>query len=175
VTAPSGLHLRGSHIAVTAKGLDAAEPYTVKVGATVVATGVASSTGTVKRSVTIPSHSSEARHTVRVTGSIPTRTGSDTVYVVSTSKSLSASLAPKSSVQAGRTFTITVRHLAPREKVTVRYDGHRVSATSAAASASGVYTVRVKAGARWGTKRVTVVGMTGSRTITKSITVVPRR
>ena len=174
VTAPSGLHLQGAKIAVSAHGLNAGEKYTVKVGTKVVGSGTASATGKLKKTVTIPKGTSQGSHTVRITGATSKRTGYDKVYVVQKTKTLTLALSPKSRVEANRTLTITVKHLAPKEKVTVTYNGHRVSAKTAKASAFGVYTVKVSAGYSWGVKKVSVTGMVSTRKAKGSITVIPR-
>jgi hypothetical protein len=129
----------------------------------------------VKKTVRIPVAAAEGSHVVRVTGANAKRTGHDSVYVVQKSKALKVSLSPKAKVQANRTVTITVRSLAPHEKVTVSYGGQRISKKSAKASASGVYRITVPAGYSWGLKKIAVSGLTAHRAAKTTITVVPRR
>ena len=174
VSAASGLLVAGSKTTVVASGLAAREKYTIKVAGRTVLTGTASAAGGVRKSVTIPKATAAGKRSVQVFGSIKTRTGSDTISVIKKSKTLKVTLSPKSTVEANRTLTIKVSGLGSKEHVKVTFNGKRVSASTAKASSSGVYTVKVSAGYSWGKKLVKVTGQVSTRSGKSSITVVRR-
>ncbi|QWZ06818.1 hypothetical protein KRR39_14945 [Nocardioides panacis] len=171
VSAGDGLRLRGTDLIVTASRLDPAEPYTVRVAGTRVATGTANSSGHVVRTVTIPRSTDEGRARVTVTGAESDRTGRDTVRVVR-AKHLGLALAKR--VRASAHQSVRVTGLAGGEKVTVRYQGRRVSPQGAHADARGTYATTFGVAASWGTKTVQVTGRFAGRTAVRSFEVVRR-
>jgi hypothetical protein len=90
--------------------------------------------------------------------------------VISKTKKISVTASPKK-VEASRTVTVKVSGLAPYERVTVSYDGHRISKLYATASSTGKITVTTSAGYAWGKKTVRVVGSLGGRKGSTSVTV----
>jgi hypothetical protein len=156
---------------VTTAGLDPAEPYTVRVAGTQVATGTANASGHVVRTVTIPTGTDEGPASVTVTGSESDRTGSDTVRVVR-AKQLGLALAKK--VRASDDQSVTVTGLAAGERVTVSYQGKRVSPKGAHADARGTYATTFGVAASWGTRTVKVTGQFAGRTAVRSFEVVRR-
>ena len=172
VAAGDGLRLRGTELRVTTSGLDPAEPYTVRLAGTQVATGTASASGWVVRTVTIPTGTDEGRARVSVTGSESDRTGSDTVRVVR-DKQLGLSTA-KQRVRASDDQSVTVTGLASGEKVTVSYQGRRISPKGAHAGPLGGYTTTFDVAASWGTKTVRVTGQFAGRTAVRTFEVVRR-
>ena len=172
VATSDGLRLRGTDLMVTTSGLDPAEVYTVRVDGTRVATGTANASGRVARTVTIPTGTDEGRATVSVTGSESDRTGSDTVRVVR-DKELGLSTA-KQRVRASDDQSVTVTGLASGEKVTVSYQGKRVSPKGAHAGPLGGYTTTFDVAASWGTKTVKVTGQFAGRTAVRTFEVVRR-
>jgi hypothetical protein len=165
------LRLRGRDLRVTTSGLDPAETYTVRIAGTRVATGTANRTGHFVRTVTIPTGTREGTATVTVTGSESDRTGSDSVRVVR-AKPLGLDLAKK--VRASDDQSVTVTGLAAGEKVTVSYQGKRISPTGAHANTRGRYTTTFDVAASWGTKTVKVTGQFAGRTAARSFEVVRR-
>ena len=169
VTAPDGLRLAGRRLPVTARGLDAGEAYAVTVGGIQVATGTAGPSGSITRSVRVPSSTREGDTPVIVTGSESDRGGTDTVRVVrnkTLGMRLSQSIAHKRQLQA-----VTVTGLAAGEKVTVRYRGKRLTSRSAHANANGTYRMVFRIGRLAGTKYVTATGQFAGRKVTKTFTV----
>ncbi|GAA4346655.1 hypothetical protein [Angustibacter luteus] len=172
VTASKGLHLVGTRIRVTATGLDSGETYTVRIAGTRVATGTATRAGQVDRTVTIPTGLKQGAAMVTVTGSTADRAGAVTVRVV-TPRRLGLTLAHHD-VRASDTQRYTVRGLAAGEKVTVSYQGKRVSPKAARADRHGTYTGTFGVGMYWGTKFVTVKGQFVGRTASQTFQVVQR-
>ncbi len=156
VTSPTGLHRAGTGVRVSGGGLDAGEPYMIRIGGTQVATGTAGSTGSLTRWVTIPSRAKDGTAPVTVTGSESDRTGGTGIRVI-TNKTIGIHLA-KSTVRIRHRQTVTVLGLATGEQVTVRYRGRRVSSSSARADAAGTYRVTFFVGRRAGLRNVTVTG-----------------
>ncbi len=171
VGASVGLRLAGTRISVTAAGLDPAEPYTIRIGATRLATGIASSTGHVDRAVTIPARTAQGTATVTVTGSEVDRIGHHGVRVLS--KTLSLTLA-HAAVRASDSQKVTVRGLVAGERVTVTYQGRRISRTGAHANSHGVYTVTFNVHSSWGPRTVKATGQFAGRTVTRTFQVVHR-
>lgn len=145
--------VRGSRTRISVRGLDAREPYTVRVGGAVVARGTAGARGTARPTVMVPWTRPSAGRAVVVTGSEADRTRRDSLAV--TTGKLTAT-AKKAAARASTAQRITVRGLVPGQKVRVTYRGERISAVTARATNSGTYTVRFDVGQRWGTKKVTV-------------------
>jgi hypothetical protein len=172
VSADSGLRLRGSSISVHASRLARAERYTVRIGSRKVATGTASRNGRIDRTVRIPTGTRGGTIRVSVTGSMADRVGTDTVHVV-TPKHLGLTLAKKR-VRASDWQTVTVRKLAPHERVTVTYQGHRFSPAHARAGAHGIWTGSVKVGQAWGTKTIKATGQYSVRNAKATFQVVRR-
>jgi hypothetical protein len=172
VGASDGLRLRGTTITVHSSGLDAGEPYAVRIGDRRVATGTAGSLGRVDRAVRIPTGTPEGRTSVVVTGSEQDRRGRDTVRVVA-AKQLGLALG-KADVRASDPQTVTVSRLAAGERVTVTYQGTRVSPGSARADARGRWRGTFPVGTTWGTKAVKVTGQFATRNATATFDVVRR-
>jgi alpha-tubulin suppressor-like RCC1 family protein len=172
VRASTGLRLRGSGIAVHVSGLDRAEHYTLRVAGRKVATGTASSSGRNARTVRIPTATRTGTVRVTVTGSEADRIGADTVRVVAP-KHLGLALA-KAQVRASDRQTVTVSRLVPRERVTVTYQGHRISRAGARANAHGTWTGSVSVGQAWGTRTIKATGQYPSRNARATFQVVRR-
>ncbi len=172
VVASNGLRLRGKRITVRAGGLDGAEPYAVRIGGRLVATGHATRTGRVERSVTIPTGVREGTVTASVTGSERDRTGTDTVRVVA-NKVLGLRIAQQR-VRASDRQRVTVTGLAAGERVTVTYQGRRVSTRSARADSRGTLTASFGVDVYWGTKTVTATGQYPGRSAKRTFEVVRR-
>jgi hypothetical protein len=172
VAASNGLRLRGKRITVRASGLDSAEPYAIRIGGRAVALGHAGRSGRVERSVTIPTDTLEGPARVSVTGSEKDRTGTDTVRVVG-NKALGIRLAQQR-VRASDHQRVTVTGLAAGERVTVTYQGRRLSARSARAGSRGTFTTSFGVDVYWGTKTVVATGQYSGRTAKRTFAVVPR-
>lgn len=172
VAASNGLRLRGKRITVRASGLDNAEPYAIRLGGRSVAVGHAGRTGRVERSVTIPTGTREGNATVSVTGSERDRTGTDTLRVVG-NKALGLRLAQQR-VRASDRQRVTVTGLAAGERVTVTYQGRRLSARNAHAGSRGTFTTSFDVDVYWGTKTVVATGQYSGRTAKRTFAVVPR-
>lgn len=162
----------GRKLTVTAKGLAAGESYTVYVSGKRVASGKVPKSGTLARSVRVPSATKAGKRVVRVTGSLSDRTGSRTVKV--TKPSVTKVTLRSSTVRASDNQRVTVRGLAASEKVKVTYKGKRVSPKSARANSKGVYTLTFDVGVSWGTHTVKVAGSHSRRATSKSFSVVTR-
>ncbi len=162
VAAPGGLRAAGSGVPVTGKGLDAGERYTIRVGNSEVAAGTASGTGSLSRTVTIPSRTKDGTATVTVTGSEADRTGRAAVRVIAR-KTLGMRLAHRK-VRVRHRQTVAVSGLAGGERLTVRYNGRRVSPRGAHATASGTYRMTFRVGTWRGPKHVVVTGQRPDRT-----------
>ena len=162
----------GKKLSVKARGLAGREAYTVRIGGTVVATGTTSSTGKVSRSVRVPRSLDGGKVTVRVTGSLTDRTGSRRLRIVKP-RALKIVLDDRS-VRASDDQVVTVRRLRPRERVTVTYDGRRVSPRNARASRTGEYTVRFDVGTAWGPRTVVARGSISRRSSSVGFSVVNR-
>ena len=174
VAAPDSLLIPGEAISVTARGLAPREAYVIRLGGRIVARGVSSATGTVSRAITIPKSLGGGTHRVAVVGSLATRTGTDTIRTVLLRKELTISSRP-TTVEANRSVTFTVSGLAKGEPVTVVFNGKRISAKTAKATAEGSYSVRVPSGWGWGTRTVTATGITKTRHGATTVDVGPRR
>jgi len=170
VAAPTAPVLRGRTITVTASRLAAREAYTIAVAGRRVRTGNADARGTLHTSLVVPTSLSEGRRTVSVVGSRAHRTGATSVLVVR-AKALPAKVTKKK-VRRGKKQVLTVRGLAPGERVTVTYRGKRVSARAAKANARGVAKVRFAVGRKAGKTKVTVRGAYASRKRTVAFKVV---
>jgi alpha-tubulin suppressor-like RCC1 family protein len=172
VLATRGLRLRGTKITVATQGLGAAEPFTIRVAGTTVATGQATEAGRVNRTVTIPTGTHEGNVRVTVTGSESDRTG--TVIVrVARNKSLGLRLA-KREVRASDDQRVTVTGLARGEKVTVTYQGKRMSPKRAHANGHGRYAISFDVDIYWGTKSVKAIGQYSGRKAVRTFEVVRR-
>jgi hypothetical protein len=169
VSSPSGLRRAGTIVPVTTGGLDAGEGYTIRIGETQVATGTATSAGSLTRTVAIPSRTKDGVATVTVTGSESDRAGRTGIRVI-TNKTLGIRLA-KRVVRIRHRQAVTVFGLASGEHVTVLYRGRRVSSGSARANDVGAYLVTFHVGKRRGLRNVTVTGQFPSRTATTSFRV----
>lgn len=162
----------GRKITVSTKALAPREAYTVRVGGVKIATGRATTTGKVKRSVRVPSSTKAGNRLVRVTGSLSDRTGTRRIKV--TTKSAPKVQLRHASVRASDDQRVTVRGLHRSEKVKVTYRGKRISPTSAKANAKGVYTLTFNVGPSWGRKTVTVRAAESGRAVSKQFRVVNR-
>jgi hypothetical protein len=157
------VHRTGTRLAVTVSGLTPGEPYTISVGGTVAGAGLVPTSGVARQSVTVPRTLTDGIRLVTVTGSVPTRVGSGSISVLQTYKTLRISSTPHTVVLVRQKVRITVRGLLGRERVTVRYRGHRISPAGAVANAQGVYRVTTKAGPTKGLKPVTARGSLAHR------------
>jgi Regulator of chromosome condensation (RCC1) repeat len=172
VAASDGLRLRGRLVGVAASGLDAREPYVIRIGGTTVATGRAADSGRAERTVRIPTQTREGNAAVTVKGSESDRTGRDTVRVVR-HKKLGMRLA-KQEVRASDDQTVTVTGLAAGERVTMTYQGERISPRNARANARGTYTRTFDVDIYWGTKSVKASGQYSGRRVSQTFDVVRR-
>ena len=171
VTAPNSLQLAGRAATITASGLDAGESYTIRIGATQVATGTAPG-GLLDRQVTLPTFASDRRATVVVTGSEANRTGSTTTPIL-INKRLASRL-DKGRVGVGRRQGVTTTGLANGEAVTITYKGRRVSPSNAHANTSGVYSLVFRVGRNRGPKALKVTGQFPGRIATRTFWVTKR-
>ena len=153
---PAGIRLAGERVPVAGGGLDAGEAWTLKLGRTTLATGMASPEGTFARTVSLPGSVRQGRRHLTLLGSARDRTASADARVV-TKRGLTLHLA-KRDVRASESQTVTVTGLAPGERVTVSYQGKRVSVRGAHATATGRYRVTFQVDTVWGAKTVTAVG-----------------
>lgn len=172
VTAAKGLVMRGTRTRIRVAGLDPSEPYRLKIGRRVAATGVANSDGNVNRRVRVPVKTSEGRRLVKVIGSQADRVGTTRLYVVR--KKLLGLRLRTSTVQASDAQRVRVFRLAPHERVRVTYQGRRISPRGAHANAQGVFAMTFRVGIYWGTKTVRVTGKYASRRAARTFTVVRR-
>jgi hypothetical protein len=170
--ASNGLRLRGKKINVSARGLDGRESYVVRVGGRKVATGRATTSGRVSRKVTIPTKTKVGNARATVTGSESDRIGGDRVRVVR-NKRLGLGLAKKS-IRASDDQTVTVTGLAAREKITLTYQGKRISPKGARANKHGRYKRVFDVDIYWGTKTVKARGQYDGRSTAKTFQVVRR-
>jgi hypothetical protein len=162
----------GRKLAVEASGLAPDEQYTLRLGGKVVATGQATSAGRVTRAVRVPSSVKAGSRLLRVTGSLDDRTATRTVEVVRV-RPLKIVLAD-SSVRASDRQRVTVSRLLPGERVTVTYQGKRISTKSARANRNGVFTMSFDVDVAWGRKTVTATAAGDRRSASKSFSVVNR-
>ena len=168
----SSPHLGGSRSRVTTRGLARGEAYTIRVGGQSVAGGTAHGS-VVRRTVVLPDLGRDHRLPITVTGSVLDRTGSARIRLLTPIKRLPLRLSV-TRVRASDPITATVTGLSPREQVTVRYDGLRISPSGARAGRAGTYRITFGAGMAWGTKTVRVTGLTPQRGATATVTVVRR-
>ncbi|WP_182379613.1 hypothetical protein [Nocardioides sp. WS12] len=172
VTKPTGIRLAGSRAAFSGRGLDGGETYAIRIDGKTLATGRASSNGTVARTITLPAGTTQGRHSLRLVGSEPDRTGAARVWVV-TKDGLKVRLAHRE-VRASDQQSVTVTGLAPGERIRVSFDGKTVTPRSAHATASGSYRFTFKVGTAWGDKVVKVVGAFSTRSSAARFEVVRR-
>lgn len=170
VAAPAAPVLRGRTITVTVSRLAARESYAITIAGRRVRAGRADARGTVRTSVVVPAALTEGRRTVTVVGSRANRAGSTSLQVVR-AKDLPAKVAKKK-LRRGKKQLLTVRGLAPRERITVTYRGKRVSPMRATANARGVAKVRFAVGHKVGKTKVVVRGAYASRKRTVAFRVV---
>ena len=137
-----------------------------------VATGRATSSGRVSRAVTIPTKTRVGNVRATVTGSEADRIGGDTVRVVR-NKSLGLSVAKKR-IRASDDQRVTVTGLAAREKITLTYQGKRISPKGARANKHGRYARVFDVDIYWGTKTVRARGQYDGRSTAKTFQVVRR-
>lgn len=159
-------------LTVKASGLAPGEKYTLRLGGKLVTTGQATSAGRVERKVRVPSSVKAGTRTLRMTGSLADRTATRKVKVVRV-KAL-AMVLTDSSVRASDRQRVTVSRLLPGEKVTVTYQGKRISQKSARANRRGVFTMTFNVDLAWGKKTVNAVGASDKRSASKTFTVVNR-
>ena len=172
VAATDGLILRGKNVTVTASGLDPSEPYAVQIAGQNIATGLAGATGSISQRITIPAGTAPTAQTVRIIGSESDRIGGDTITVVA-NKKLGVSVKAKK-VKASKSQKVTVKGLAPGEKVTITYRGKRISPKGAKANSKGVYSRTFKVGSARGKKTVKVTGQFPGRKGSVKFSVIPR-
>jgi len=172
VVASGGLRLRGHRVTVRTAGLDRSESYAIRIAGTLVATGHATHAGRVDRSVVIPTSTREGRAAVSVTGSEKDRTGTHTLRVVR-NKALGLRLAQQR-VRASDRQRVTVTGLAAGERITVTYQGRRISPRHAHAGSHGTWTTSFGVDVYWGAKTVKATGQYAGRTAKATFTVVRR-
>jgi uncharacterized membrane protein len=120
----------------------------------------------------VPSSVDAGRRVLRVTGSLRDRTAARTVRVVEVKKP--RIVLADSSVRASDRQRVRVSRLLPGERVTVMYQGKRVSKKSARADRKGVLTMTFNVGTTWGDKTVKVVAGSDKRSSSRTFTVVNR-
>jgi hypothetical protein len=157
---------------VRAYRLAPGEQYTIRLGGAIVSTGRATSAGRVDDAVRVPSSVDAGRRVLRVTGSLRDRTAARTVRVVEVKKP--RIVLADSSVRASDRQRVRVSRLLPGERVTVMYQGKRVSKKSARADRKGVLTMTFNVGTTWGDKTVKVVAGSDKRSSSRTFTVVNR-
>jgi alpha-tubulin suppressor-like RCC1 family protein len=172
VVAGGGLRLRGHRVTVRSTGLDRSESYAIRIAGMLVATGHATHAGHVDRSVVIPTSTREGRAAVSVTGSETDRTGTGALRVVK-NKRLGLNLAQQR-VRASDDQRVTVTGLAAGERITVTYQGRRISPRHAHASSHGTWTTSFGVDVYWGAKTVKATGQFAGRTAKATFTVVRR-
>lgn len=159
VSVPSGLHLGGQRVRVTATGLEANESYTVRIGGVTIGSGAAPASGVLSRRLVVPNSIGDRRAAVRVAGT--NRAGAATLRVVQ-ARRLGLVLA-RPALHKRQLQAIRVTGLAAGERVTVKYRNGVVSPAMARATAAGGYQTVVRVGRLAGTKTITVTGEFGSR------------
>jgi hypothetical protein len=122
--------------------------------------------------VRVPASIDGGRRVLRVTGSLRDRTATRTVRVIEVERP--RIVLRDASVRASDRQRVTVSRLLPGERVTVTYQGKRISKKSARASRKGVFTMTFNAGPTWGAKTVKVVAGSDRRSASRSFTVVNR-
>jgi hypothetical protein len=157
---------------VRAYRLAPGEQYTIRLGGAIVSTGRATSAGRVDDAVRVPSSVDAGRRVLRVTGSLRDRTAARTVRVVEVKKP--RIVLADSSVRASDRQRVRISRLLPGERVTVMYQGKRVSKKSARADRKGVLTMTFNVGTTWGDKTVKVVAGSDKRSSSRTFTVVNR-
>jgi hypothetical protein len=157
---------------VKAYGLAPGEQYTIRLGGTRVESGRATRTGRVDDTVRVPASIDGGRRVLRVTGSLRDRTATRTVRVIEVERP--RIVLRDASVRASDRQRVTVSRLLPGERITVTYQGKRISKKSARASRKGVFTMTFNAGPTWGAKTVKVVAGSDRRSASRSFTVVNR-
>jgi hypothetical protein len=161
----------GEKTVVRASGLAAGESYTVRIGSKKVATGVASAAGTFSAKVGIPKKVHAGERTVSVTGDEKDRVGTDTIEL-SKLKHLKLVI-KKKWVRASDENTLTVQHLLPKERVTIVYNGERITPKKARANVKGVYRFTFGVDVFWGWRTIEVRGHHDDRTETVRMAVSP--
>jgi hypothetical protein len=159
VLMPSGLHLGGRPVRVTASGLEANEAYTVGIGGVTIGSGTAPASGALSRMVVVPRSIGDRRAAVRVAGT--NRAGTASLRVVQ-AKRLGLALA-RPALHKRQRQLITVTGLAAGERVKVKYRNRVVSPATARATAAGGYRTVVRVGRLAGTKTITATGEFRSR------------
>lgn len=154
---------------VVAAGLVGGEKYTIRLADKIIATGQATKAGQVSRAVRVPSSVKAGTRALQVTGSLSDRTGVRSIKVVRTT-SATVRLAD-SKVRASKRQRVTISKLMSGEKVTVTYQGRRISTASARANSKGVFTMTFNVGNARGKKTVTVSTDSSSRTVKKAFSV----
>lgn len=161
VVVPDGYVGAGTEAKVKVTGLEAGEQFTVLVGGGSSVTGVMPATGAGKVTVDVPGGTKQ--RPVTVIGNRIARQGDGTLDVLGKAD-LQVKLA-KERVAKRATQDVTVRDLAPGEKVVVRYAGDRVD--KGKANDNGVFRTSFKVGAKSGQKKVVAVGEFDNRTGSK--------
>ncbi len=171
VTSDRRLVLRNGVVKVAASGLNRGERYTLTLGGARVASGAASTTGHLTRTVRVPRSAAAGNDSLVVTGSQQNRTGSVKVQVL-TAKHLT--LIPASRiVRASHVTSATVAGLAAGERVVVTYRGVKVSGAHAHANVHGRYSVRFNVRRDWGWRVLSAHGAGSTRSATTRIAVYP--
>lgn len=162
VSAPTGYQHWGTTILTSTAGLAPGERWRTTLGSAAARTGTARQAGTSTASFTLPK--ATRSYTVRTTGSRDVRTGTAVVKVLAPT-TLRQALA-SSSVKRRGTQTITVRGLAPKEKVRLLYRGAQVWTGSA--SAAGVVRHAFAVGSTTGRRKVQAFGKFDDRSAAAS-------
>lgn len=161
LVAPSAPAAVGTKVAMKVSGLDAGEPFAILGDSKVLATGTANAQGKATPLVTMPKIP-DATLALILVGSNETRSGTGAVNVVAAKKAFSVTT-NKKSYHYGQKATITVKKLAPGEKVSITFRGKTVTSAKAVASSKGTYVIKVSVGSSKGTKTITVTGASKTR------------
>ncbi|WP_170207807.1 beta strand repeat-containing protein [Rarobacter incanus] len=171
----------GRKASVRVSNLDANEHFTVRIAGRVVGKGRAKANGTARITVRVPKTAKSGakvgrRATVKVVGEIADRKGKAKIATLpaSSGKKLRVSVSSPY-VRASSRQTVTIRNLAPRERVRVRVGGTKGFTRTVRARKSGTAKVTIKnVGIYWGKRTVKVRAVKSKRTGSGSYTVVSR-
>ena len=160
----------GSTVSIAVSGLDAGEEYSISAGDTVLASGTANSAGKASPKVAVIAGPDGARR-LDVVGSNGDRVGTAALNAVAAKKKFSVST-NKKTYHYGQKATITVKKLAPGEKVSISFRGKTITSSKAVASSRGTYVISVSVGSMKGTKTIKVTGAKSTRAGSVSVKVV---
>ncbi len=155
--APDGFRHGGAQVTLRASGLEAGERFTIRVGSVRERSGLAGPAGNGTVQVRLPKASH--RYVVRVTGSRPSRTGTDTLRVLG-AKVLTERLRSHK-VRKGGVQRVRVRGLAVHEPVRLVYRGRLIWEGTASATGRVAHSFHV--GQKAGRKKLVVRGAFADR------------